>query len=94
MYCLIRKDLASNHQAVQGGHAIAQYFLDHGKPSNWDNGTMIFLGVKDKYSLEKWRYKLRGLKYSSFIEPDMGNEITALSIIDNGKMFTNLSLLR
>ncbi len=32
MYCLVRKDLERSYQAVQGGHAIAQYFLDYGIP--------------------------------------------------------------
>ena len=94
MYCLIRKDLSKSYQAVQGGHAIAQYFLDHGLPTDWDNGTMIFLGVENKDSLEKWQMKLNRHKHSAFIEPDIGNEITALSIINDGKMFSNLSLLR
>lgn len=96
MYCLIRKDLAKNHQAVQGGHAIAQYFLDHGIPTTWDNGTMIFLGVENEHSLKQWQDKLSAdeLNHSTFIEPDFGDELTALSIIDDGKRFANLGLLR
>lgn len=29
MYVLIRKDLDPAYQAVQAGHALAQYMLDH-----------------------------------------------------------------
>ena len=94
MYCLIRKDLSKSYQAVQAGHAVAQYFLDHGIPDTWDNGTMIYLGVENENSLRKWEYKLSGSKHSSFIEPDIGDELTALSIIDDGKQFANLPLLR
>lgn len=94
MYCLIREDLKKNHQAVQGGHAIAQYFLDHGIPDTWDNGTMIFLGVENEHSLKDWQEKLGDLNHSTFIEPDFGDELTALSIIDDGKRFSNLRLLR
>ena len=72
MYCLIREDLKKNHQAVQGGHAIAQYFLDHGIPDTWDNGTMIFLGVENEHSLKDWQEKLGDLNHSTFIEPDFG----------------------
>ena len=96
MYCLVRKDLEKSYQAVQGGHAIAQYFIDHGIPDIWDNGTMVFLGVKDEDTLKKWQYKLSAndLIHSTFIEPDIGNELTALSIIDTGERFSKLSLLR
>lgn len=96
MYCLVRKDLGKDYRGVQAGHAIAQYFLDHDKPSNWDNGTMIFLGVEDENSLKKWKDKLSAneSKHSSFIEPDIGDELTAISIIDDGKQFSNLPLLR
>lgn len=52
MYCLVRKDLARSYQAVQGGHAITEYFLEHGIPEVWDNGTMIFLGVKNEDALK------------------------------------------
>lgn len=94
MYCLVRKDLDKDYQAVQGGHAIAQYFLDHGIPDIWDNGTMIYLGVKDENALKKWQAKLCDINHSTFIEPDIGDEMTALSIIDTGEIFSKLSLLR
>lgn len=29
MYVLIRKDLDVNYQAVQAGHALAQFMLEH-----------------------------------------------------------------
>lgn len=32
MYCLVRKDIAKSYQAVQGGHAIAEYFMWYGVP--------------------------------------------------------------
>ena len=93
-YCLVRKDLNKEQQAVQGGHAIAQYFIDHGNPDNWDNGTMIFLGIRNESHLRKWQDKLDGLNCSGFIEPDFGDELTALAIIDDGERFSKLSLLR
>ncbi len=57
---------------------------------------MIFLGVKDENSLKKWQTILSAndLDHSTFIEPDIGNEMTALSIIDGGERFSKLSLLR
>jgi hypothetical protein len=96
MYCLVRRDLDRDYRGVQAGHAIAQYFLDHDRPINWDNGPMIYLGVEDENSLQKWKDKLsaNGNKFSHFIEPDIGDELTVISIIDDGKQFSNLPLLR
>lgn len=96
MYCLIRKDLAKNYQGVQGGHAIAQYFIEHGLHDTWDNGTMIFLGVDNEEHLKEWSEHLNdeGINHSTFIEPDIGDELTALATIDCGKRFSNLGLLR
>lgn len=98
MYCLVRKDLAKSYQAVQGGHAIAEYFLEHGipDPQIWDNGTMIYLGVKDEESLKRWADKLQklGKTISCFFEPDIGDQMTTLSLIDDGEVLKKLSLLR
>lgn len=93
MYLLVRKDLSKRQRAVQAGHAIAQNFLDHGIPDNWDNGTMVYLGVDNEHSLLDWIDKLGHLKASHFIEPDIGDQATALCIIDDGKRFSNLPLL-
>lgn len=57
---------------------------------------MIYLGVKDENSLKKWSEKLQdaGKRHACFFEPDINNEMTALSIIDDGEIFKKLSLLR
>jgi len=95
MYCLIRSDLTHSYRACQAGHAIAQYFLDYGKHEVWDNGTMIYLKIKNEAQLKKWKEKLQnvGLNFSEFIEPDLGNQLTAISCIDKGDIFQKLSLL-
>jgi len=95
MYCLIRKDMKPSHQACQGGHAIAEYFINHGKHETWDNGTMIYLKIKNEFQLHKWKQELEseGIKCSSFIETDMNGEHTALACIDSGERFRKLSLL-
>lgn len=95
MYCLIREDLKPSHKACQGGHAIAQYFLDHDKPKNWNNGTMILLKTKDEKELKKWKEKLNllDIKHSEFIEPDLNNSLTAISCIHTGEIFKKLKLL-
>ena len=95
MYCLIRRDLKPSYQACQGGHAIAEYFITHGKHETWDNGTMIYLKIKNETQLLKIKSELEkdGIKCSSFIEPDIGHEHTALTCIDTGERFKKFSLL-
>ena len=95
MYCIIRKDMKPSYQACQGGHAIAEYFIEHGKHETWDNGTMIYLKAKSESHLLKIKDELEkdGIKHSTFIEPDIGHEHTALACIDTGERFKKLSLL-
>lgn len=96
MYCIVRKDLKNHsHKACQGGHAIAQYFLDHGLHDIWDNGTMVFLKALNEAHLLKIKEDLdkNGINHSVFQEPDIGNQYTALACIDIGERFKNLALL-
>lgn len=53
MYVLVRKDLPKTYQAVQAGHALAEYLL-HSLSCSWDNGTLIYLGVRDEEELKSW----------------------------------------
>ncbi|MCK5018085.1 MAG: hypothetical protein KAS32_13595 [Candidatus Peribacteraceae bacterium] len=95
LYTLVRKDLNPSQQAVQAGHAVAEYLL-RGPSTEWDNGTLIYLGVENEFELERWKLKLdkRGITYLEFREPDIGNQITAISAVDDGRAFSNLELLR
>jgi len=57
LYVLVRKDLSVSQRAVQAGHAVAEWLL-HGPETKWNNGTLIYLGVKHEMELEKWADKL------------------------------------
>ena len=94
LYCLVRKDLKPKYQAVQAGHAVAELIL-RGDTDGWDNGYLIYLGVENELSLKKWATRLdaKGIGYTQFNEPDIGNEITALAVVSDGKIFSNLGLL-
>jgi hypothetical protein len=94
MYVLVRRDLTTSQQAVQAGHAVAELLL-RGQRNGWDNGTLVYLGVKNEDELRRWKYKLSGigLAYSEFKEPDMENEITAISCVSSGEIFSKLRLL-
>ena len=90
LYVLISKDLNPVYGCVQGGHAVAQYLLEHPK-QNWNNQYLIYLYA----NVDVWKRKLDmfGLDYSSFREPDLDNVLTALAVEDEGKMFKNLKLV-
>lgn len=47
LYVLIRNDLSNAQKAVQGGHALAQWLIEN-PYTNWTNGTLIYLTVKNE----------------------------------------------
>ncbi len=77
-------------QAVQAGHAVAEFLLSH---NIWKNSTLIYLGVKNENELEKWKYKIRKFPHSVFREPDIDNEMTAIAVMADRKIFKKLRLL-
>lgn len=94
LYTLVRKDLEKSYGAVQASHAVAEYLL-RGPKTEWNNGTMVLLGVKDKRELEKWTQKLtyKGIDWVGFKEPDINNQLTAISAVDGtGEVFKKLNL--
>lgn len=90
LYVLINKDLSPVYGCVQGGHAVAQWLLDH-PDQTWNNSYLIYL----KCNLFSMRRRLIKLQrdFSEFREPDLNNELTAIAIEDNGKLFRNLKLV-
>lgn len=93
MYVLVRSDLTKIQQAVQSGHALAEYLLNHN--TTWRNGTLVYLGVTDEAELLHWGRKLsyKGIGWKGFNEPDINNELTALATVSDGKVFRKLRLL-
>lgn len=94
MYVLCRSDLrkyGDSYPYVQGMHALAGYCDDYG----WENDTLIVLRVKDEDALDRWRWRLdrQNKGYSTFCEPDIGGELTAIACEDDGKIFRKLQCL-
>lgn len=93
LYVVSRKDLAPHYRAVQSGHAIAQWLLDH-PDQDWNNHTLIFLEIDNEVKLRQLLHKVqqREDNYSTFHEPDISNQLTAISCYTNSRIFSNLKL--
>lgn len=90
MYVLVRNDLSKSQQGVQGGHALAQYALEH--PDNfkqWNNRTIVYL----KMSYEDLLTLQPKSAHSQFCEPDIGNQLTAIATFCTGEDYLNLKLM-
>ena len=83
LYVLVDKTLNPIYGAVQGGHAVAEWVLDHGQSQKWLNEYLIYLSV----DIDKWkdRIKYYGCNYySEFHEPDLDNKLTSIAIHESG----------
>ena len=94
LFVIVRRDLTPSQQAVQAGHAVAEYLIFNPN-TRWNNGTLVYLGVKNEEELEKWVYRLNldDIQFASFIEPDMNYEKTAIASVYNESFFKNLQVL-
>jgi len=94
LFVLTLRDLSLPQQAVQAGHALAEFLL-HGPETDWDNGTLVYLSVKDEDELQRWVYRLQ-MKYVDFVtfqEPDLNNKTTALACVCEDKILSKLNLI-
>lgn len=78
LYVLIDQKLDAVYGCVQGGHAVAQWLLEHPN-QDWNNSYLIYLYA----DLDKWRVRL-----------DLtNNQLTAIALQDDGRMFKKLKLV-
>mgnify|MGYP007032371710 FL=1 len=93
LYILVSEDLAPIYGAVQGGHAIAQWMLEHSDNLYWKNETVVYLSC----NVEKMKYLLEWDDISIVREPDLNNKLTAIAVVGNPRnerMFKKLRLLQ
>ena len=90
LYVLIDDKLEPIYGCVQGGHAVAQWLLNHPN-QKWNNNYLIYLSAKIEY----WKDKLKFLDidFTQFNEPDLDNQTTALAVFGNDKLFKKLKLI-
>ena len=95
LYVLVRKDLDQTYRVVQGAHAIVEYSLRGNQElyKEWNNSTVVFLGVRNEQALELWALKLvdRSKPFTCFREPDLKEQMTAIACIDTGEVFRKLN---
>jgi len=85
LYVVVRGDLSPGSQAVQGMHAMRQFVAEHSeRERRWfeESNHIAFLSVPGRRELEelRWRARREGIPGSSFEEPDLGGERTALTM--------------
>ena len=84
---------------LQAAHAAIEFQHEHpeiAKEWNTNSKYLIFLSVENEAELQRLLQKIqiRELKYSMFIEPDIGDEFTAIAAYnDNEKPFSKLKLM-
>lgn len=94
LFVIVRRDLTPAQQAVQAGHAVAEYLIFN-PDIEWSNGTLVYLGVKNEEEIQKWLYRLSMADVLAvcFSEPDMNNELTAIATVHDESFFKKLQLL-
>ena len=86
LYVVVRKDLGKSSSAVQAGHSVAEFMMDH--PGVWNNGYLVYLAVPNLDELHKCMLT----KYpdvSEFYEPDLNHQLTAFAVL--GSLDSRLS---
>ena len=78
-----RRDIPVGYQAVQSSHSIADFILQHPQiAKSWHKSNyLVSLTVKNEEELIKLIQKaeLKGITYTLFREPDIGNQITSVT---------------
>lgn len=89
LYVLIDSSLEPVYGCVQGGHAVAQWLLEHS--SGWNNEYLIYLSA----DVNKWKKKLRKLfiDFTEFKEPDLDYKTTSLAVLGHDNLFKKLKLI-
>ncbi len=93
LYVVTRNDLSKPQQAVQSGHALAEFLLN--EETTWDNGTLVYLKVFNENELKRLTFNLGcgNISFVGFKEPDRNNELTAIASLGSNEFFKEMNLL-
>jgi hypothetical protein len=85
MVLVTRKDLIPGYQSVQPAHALAEFAVKY--PSTfkrWQtfHKNLVILSVRNEKELQSLleTAEQKRIRCASFIEPDIGNEMTAIAL--------------
>ena len=100
LYIVTRDDLSAAYQAVQVAHALADAILKYPKEAlSWhrQSNTLVVLSVQNEFGLMALEDQLTeaNMKFVSFKEPDIADELTAISIMPDEnikKICSNMKL--
>lgn len=94
----MRNDIDFAYQSVQAGHAAIQFQHEHPEIAKlWHDKSkyLVYLSARDEEHLEDLIFKaeLKDIKISIFREPDIDNQITAVTFEPSAsKLLSNLPL--
>lgn len=93
LYAVAIDTIAQSYQGVQMGHAVGKLASKHPEV-NWDEQTFVYL-KSSELKLQKLLLKLEenGIDFHAFIEPDIGDKLTAIACLtDNSRPFKSFNL--
>lgn len=97
MYVITRKELSDSYRMVQGAHALASYALEFASLfRDWNNQYLIFLGTFLPVGLDEIKNNLieKKIPYSTFEEPDLNDQETALCFLYHPNCNDAIDVLR
>lgn len=82
LYIVTRANLPPGAQVAQACHAALAFSAEHGEHSRWASATLAVLAADSETTLEGLceNASRRGLRLSTFREPDMADALTAIAI--------------
>ena len=85
LYTVTRRDLSAGQQLAQSLHSISDFSVKHPetfKKWNLTSNYIVALSTENEESLKNIIGKLdkEGIEYTAFVEPDLNNEITSITI--------------
>lgn len=85
LYTVTRRDLSAGQQLAQSLHSISDYSVKHPetfKEWNTTSNYIVALSTENEQSLKNiiGRLDKEGIEYTAFVEPDLNNEITSITI--------------
>ena len=93
LYAIAIDSIDHSYQGVQMGHAVGKLASKHPEV-NWDEQTFVYL-KSSEIKLQKLLLKLEenGINFHAFIEPDIGNKLTAIACLtDKYETFRSFDL--